>query len=184
MGEVGTASEPRAVSGGFSRTENEDPDAHTITRRHTAARVRPRGRTHRAARAQGCQVCEELARCAQAPILKFAPAAPASFPHASASRAAARVGDYRRIVIVGHSLGSVIGCDVLTHAWPRYNTVRTPRKRASRAWVAELHALIDDSDTDRVRRKQRCYLEELQELGNEWLVTDFVTLGSPCPTPS
>lgn len=31
--------------------------------------------------------------------------------------------EYDRIVIVGHSLGSVIGYDITTHAWVKYHEV-------------------------------------------------------------
>ena len=37
--------------------------------------------------------------------------------------------EYQRIILVGHSLGSVIGYDMLTYAWPSYASQVDPQKR-------------------------------------------------------
>jgi hypothetical protein len=92
---------------------------------------------------------------------------------------------YDRIILVGHSLGSVIGYDVLTHLWTRYHDahVANTGNQATAALTA-LEALARESTTERFnvdqyQAAQSNYLAELKEAGNKWLVSDFVTLGSP-----
>ncbi len=89
--------------------------------------------------------------------------------------------DYRRIVLVGHSLGSVIGYDILTHVWAEFNTTHERPEPPQEDRLLELEALLQTKTTtlEQYRKAQRAYLEELQANGNKWRVTDFVTLGSP-----
>ena len=86
---------------------------------------------------------------------------------------------YGRIVVVGHSLGSVIGYDMLTYAWPSYNDIH--EDRAANPKLDELEAAVATGEVgiDEFQAKQRQLLSELQANGNPWLVTDFLTLGSP-----
>jgi len=86
---------------------------------------------------------------------------------------------YDRIIIVGHSLGSVIGYDILTHLWPKYNSL--VGKRGSTPALDHLEKIAGDSSVDNAayQQAQRAYLNELQASGCGWLVTDFITLGSP-----
>lgn len=95
-------------------------------------------------------------------------------------------GSYNRIVVVGHSLGSVIAYDVLTHLWDQYNTIHeTPVRPSQDALKAVektgrgLPAHPPKSDAERFRSEQRQLWLELRRLGNPWLVTDLVTMGSP-----
>ncbi len=104
-------------------------------------------------------------------------------------------GEYDRIVVAGHSLGSVIGYDVLNYAWGRLDnkalaaahTARSP----SMTLLAELERAADrlekqpapSSLTD-YRNLQRSYFRSLSgaKRGDGsplWLVSDFVTMGSP-----
>jgi hypothetical protein len=89
---------------------------------------------------------------------------------------------YDRIVLVGHSLGSVIGYDILTHTWAAMHTSYTPGACATDA-LNELErqvvTLAPQDTSEAFRRAQREYLDELQANGNPWRVTDFITLGSP-----
>lgn len=102
---------------------------------------------------------------------------------------------YDRIIIVGHSLGSVIGYDMIAHGWQQ--AVDAARSRATADWQAgrELPqaagALIAaDKLVKRVAETgeldpaawhacARALLAELGENGFGWKVSDFVTLGSP-----
>ncbi len=90
-------------------------------------------------------------------------------------------GKYERIVVVGHSLGSVIGYDILTHAWHAYN--KTPPARGGRHEARDrlqnLAAAGDGLDVEAYRSAQADYLAELRDNGNPWCVSDFITLGSP-----
>lgn len=91
---------------------------------------------------------------------------------------------YDRIVVVGHSLGSVIGYDILTHAWVKYNKVEhKPGKPLEALDELEKLALELPEDhpltADDIQRAQRKYFKKYREIGGLWRVTDFVTLGSP-----
>lgn len=102
-------------------------------------------------------------------------------------------GKYDRIVLVGHSLGTVVGYDILTHLWPRYNAHTeidsTPptRPEAETGDVAleRLEEMGREArsrgplDVDAYQAAQRRYFEELRKRKKKWLVTDFVTMGSP-----
>jgi hypothetical protein len=89
--------------------------------------------------------------------------------------------NYDRIIIAGHSLGSVIGYDILTHAWPTYNKAKPTSATISMNSLDALEdlAVKSDSVVDDVQKAQRAYLNELVANGNAWRVTDFVTMGSP-----
>lgn len=93
---------------------------------------------------------------------------------------------YDRIVVVGHSLGSVIGYDLIKHLWPEiYRDYRRPHphEQSELAALEKLGAsLREEADEADVRAYQAAQVRlwwELQELGHPWRVTDFVTLGSP-----
>lgn len=111
-------------------------------------------------------------------------------------------GEYDRIVLVGHSLGSVIGYDILTRLWlefsTRYPGLAKPEVQAGvRACMAagggpqpvvrdqlpELgEALAKGADPlalEEFRRAQIKAFREQKRLGNAWCVSDFITLGSP-----
>lgn len=89
---------------------------------------------------------------------------------------------YSRIILVGHSLGSVIGYDILTHAWPTYNqftpTTLTPQTVALEALEALAQSKGRVTSTQ-VQAAQRAYFNELVANGSQWRVSDFITLGSP-----
>jgi hypothetical protein len=98
-------------------------------------------------------------------------------------------GRYERIVVYGHSLGSVIAYDILSRTWTR----RSRRRRegvpdgpvlSSRALTALENVLNPRRNTRPteladVRRLQHAAWREHQANGFSWLVTDFVTAGSP-----
>ncbi|MEZ4699085.1 MAG: hypothetical protein R2834_02045 [Rhodothermales bacterium] len=88
-------------------------------------------------------------------------------------------GQYSRIVVVGHSLGSVIGYDVLSCAWPAY--AEQVEKGKNNPVLTALEQELGEGavDTARYQDRQRALLGELQANGCPWLVTDFITLGSP-----
>jgi hypothetical protein len=88
-------------------------------------------------------------------------------------------GEYQRIIVVGHSLGSVIGYDILTHAWPAY--VRNTDVTKPNPALDAIEQTIQQSDfnLDQFQAQQRALLEELRTNGCGWLVTDFVTAGCP-----
>jgi hypothetical protein len=96
---------------------------------------------------------------------------------------------YSRIVVVGHSLGSVIGYDVLRHLWdelrfPSFEE-RKPQPEA-KAFEAEIEGLVNPPEGSNPRAALQRYQEAQHRLWREqrflrtpWLVTDFITLGCP-----
>lgn len=95
---------------------------------------------------------------------------------------------YDRIVVVGHSLGSVIAYDILKHLWETEfwhaygESVMDLPQIALNEYEVAAKALRPESDDDQIVRyqeKQIQLLKELRALGNPWPVTDLITLGSP-----
>jgi len=93
---------------------------------------------------------------------------------------------YDRVVVFAHSLGTLVAYDILSIFWARHNRrhealARKPKqpalKRLSEMAVAAYKGEPPDLET--YRATQRELFDELRELGNPWLVTDFVTVGSP-----
>lgn len=98
-------------------------------------------------------------------------------------------GRYERIIVYGHSLGSVIAYDILSRTWAR----RSRRQRddtapghvlSSRALTALEDVLNPRPGTAPTELGAVCALQhaawrEHRRNGFTWLVTDFVTSGSP-----
>jgi hypothetical protein len=89
---------------------------------------------------------------------------------------------YHRIIVVGHSLGSVIAYDAMTHFWQRRHrpTVECLRSedRDARARYEQLRA-SDKASIEAARDVQSTMWREQRRMGVQWKITDFVTLGSP-----
>jgi hypothetical protein len=114
-------------------------------------------------------------------------------------------GAYDRIILVGHGLGTVIGCDILNCAWGRIDKDDfLAQHRADPAMMRALDALehaagalvgaqSQGGEAERGRRRstyraaQRRYGRAMATPSRSgpgsdkplWLVSDFVTLGSP-----
>lgn len=110
-------------------------------------------------------------------------------------------GDYDRIIIVAHSLGTIVAYDLLTLLWSRIG----PRKDAPPSsgalqeitdldqWLQTLASSSEDWSIDAYQDRQRAIGRELARshpVGADeqegattekfpWLISDFVTLGSP-----
>ena len=87
--------------------------------------------------------------------------------------------EYQRIIVVGHSLGSVIGYDILTHAWPAYARQGDTTKPNPALDAIEQTIQQPEFEIEKFQAEQRTLARELRANGCGWLVTDFVTLGSP-----
>ena len=108
--------------------------------------------------------------------------------------------DYDRIIIAGHSLGSIIGLDAITHLWHEYHesmpnlalaemqaeirdcldTRTNPQPTLRDELPLLANALRENGDgIEQFRRCQTSAWRELRHFGNPWRITDFVTLGSP-----
>ena len=95
-------------------------------------------------------------------------------------------GRYKRIVVVGHSLGSVIGYDLIRNLWAglRKPSEPNPQKQPALKGLKHVAEALESGDAtpeqvDAFQRAQHDLWQELREVGVPWLITDFVTLGSP-----
>jgi hypothetical protein len=96
--------------------------------------------------------------------------------------------EYDRIIVVGHSLGAIVAYDILKHSFARVNRYlnKGPTGRNKQPHRHQLEKLLQDAiensgtlDMDEFRRLQKLSWQELKKQGSPWLVSDFVTLGSP-----
>jgi hypothetical protein len=99
-------------------------------------------------------------------------------------------GRYQRIVIVAHSLGSYIAYDAISYLWGQMNRTRTEAGTStgddpgrSPRGLRELEQAASDlnggGDVEAFRAAQRELWLGLHERGDPWLISDFVSLGSP-----
>ncbi|MDP3896038.1 MAG: hypothetical protein Q8Q62_05130 [Mesorhizobium sp.] len=94
---------------------------------------------------------------------------------------------YDRVVVVGHSLGSIIAYDILRLFWQeRGPTSVNPPDAATTAALVAIDAYCRECrrgnlpfEPGEYRRLQAAVSEALQGQPGSWRVTDFVTLGSP-----
>lgn len=98
------------------------------------------------------------------------------------------LSSYSRIVVVGHSLGSIIAYDVLRLFWEergptRLNPAGADAMKALEAVDAFCRQAAktdpDKLDTQTFRKLQHEAAEKLAAERKNWRVTDFVTVGSP-----
>jgi hypothetical protein len=108
-------------------------------------------------------------------------------------------GQYDRIVVVGHSLGTFIAYDVLSHLYAemhdKHGAAERPRREELQKLEeagAELLKSQPVAPTGRDDKRKQCtelleeyrtrqrsaWLEQRRN-GNPWLVTDFISVGSP-----
>ena len=99
--------------------------------------------------------------------------------------------DYDRIIVVGHSLGSIVAYDLISYFWAERMAARTVEVgTGEHAALRELEKAIANSekDTSAFLEAQRAFLGTVRRRdkpakeGDEdrrWLITDLVTLGSP-----
>ncbi|OCX54259.1 hypothetical protein BEL04_08355 [Mucilaginibacter sp. PPCGB 2223] len=86
-----------------------------------------------------------------------------------------------RIIVVAHSLGTVVSYDLLRLLWTQHNTVCSTAPDHGQPAMDKLNELsTQDTSFDLTAfqaAQYRCWAES-QDLGNTWLVTDFITLGA------
>lgn len=98
-------------------------------------------------------------------------------------------GRYDRIIVVGHSLGSVIGYDLLRLLWCEehnvFGTTEPLRQRALKKvnqYAKETKSpCFEPSDkfSGRFQAAQHACFHEYRSMGLNWLISDFITIGSP-----
>ncbi len=91
-------------------------------------------------------------------------------------------GEYARVIVVGHSLGSAIAVDALYHYWTlareRHGFPDAPAKAARERLEKALQS-GKPLGPDELRPLQKAVWQELRANGVPWRITDLVTLGSP-----
>ncbi len=105
-------------------------------------------------------------------------------------------GKFHRIIVVGHSLGSFVALDALIHLWIECNHIYAPlgagdEQTPVQDKLSELEAAAEhlcaceaagrglEQAREDYTARQRDLWRELRQYGNPWLVTDFVSVGSP-----
>lgn len=89
-----------------------------------------------------------------------------------------------RIIIVAHSLGSVVAYDLLKILWTEYDDSHAALKSFSQKKLEELNKFIKNQDNwgeaelEKFRMLQFECWKEQRLLGNKWLISDFITLGA------
>lgn len=94
-------------------------------------------------------------------------------------------GRYSRIIVYGHSLGSVIAYDILSHAWSRLSRQREDVSRTSSRALRAIenllnpHGPVKPPNVDEIQKMQHSAWREYRRNGFRWRVSDLVTAGSP-----
>lgn len=97
---------------------------------------------------------------------------------------------YDRIIVAGHSLGSVVGYDILQHYWYRQHEQFDQTAKLDHDRLKEFETLLrklqdgtleftDEEALSRIRAHQEALWGERRLMSDTWRVTDFITLGSP-----
>lgn len=102
-------------------------------------------------------------------------------------------GKYDRVVLVGHSLGSVIAYDLVKFLWNEYYKSFAPDKFYAVFNGPDKNQLdlLESSETaSKLLSEGKANVEDFQaaqqqsyaylkHIGNKWLITDLITIGSP-----
>lgn len=101
---------------------------------------------------------------------------------------------YDRIVVVAHSLGSIISYDLLVHLWeelgPNHKRKDLPSKKVvvalgevdkfvGRVWGKPQGGDSTPFSIDDYRNAQKALFDELVTSDQGWRISDFITVGSP-----
>jgi len=82
---------------------------------------------------------------------------------------------YERVIVVGHSLGSVIGYDILKSLWHEYNTEVQDAQNTSFVELKKLEKLAQNFESIcEFQDQQKKYFDELRANGNPWCISDFM----------
>jgi hypothetical protein len=84
-----------------------------------------------------------------------------------------------RIVVVAHSLGTVVAYDLMRLLWTTYNEVYKPQLEVKQPFLEALDKFtVTDKNLEEFRQLQLATWDEQKGIGNPWLISDFVTLGA------
>ncbi len=95
-------------------------------------------------------------------------------------------GRYSRIIVYGHSLGSVIAYDILSLAWAHRSRIHKPTSHVRSRRMMALENIVNripsnrtELDLNYVQSMQNKAWLEYKQNGFSWLISDFITSGSP-----
>lgn len=98
-------------------------------------------------------------------------------------------GRYDRIILVGHSLGSVIGYDLLRLLWCEVHDTFGKTERIRQGALKQVNRYTKEAaDADfkpsekfaaKFQEAQHACFHEYRSMGLNWLISDFITIGSP-----
>lgn len=89
-----------------------------------------------------------------------------------------------RIIIVAHSLGTVVAYDLLRLLWTEYNTIYQQLPVVSQDAMEKINGYSDgtlplgEDDLATFQNLQFKCWQEQKDLGNPWLISDFITMGA------
>ncbi len=89
-----------------------------------------------------------------------------------------------RIILVGHSLGTVVAYDLLRLLWTEYNRQYDELPEVNQEYLEQINKyangseVLDQNSLDKFRDLQYKVWKEQRQVGNKWLISDFVTLGA------
>lgn len=97
--------------------------------------------------------------------------------------------DYDRLIVVGHSLGTIIAYDIISHCFARHHNelagktsqdTRQPQRAALEKLIRDGWCEGQSEDwLHRYRAAQDEARIEMLDNGGRWIVSDFISLGSP-----
>lgn len=91
-------------------------------------------------------------------------------------------GEYRRVIVVGHSLGSAIALDLLYYYWTGVRERHASPDRPDQSALFALETLLRGPEAPsaaQIRSLQKQIWQEMRANGASWRVSDLITLGSP-----
>lgn len=87
--------------------------------------------------------------------------------------------DYDRIVVLGHSLGSVIAYDIITHAWVAMHTAHRRPDAPDFGPVGKLESALSGNAERPPQDLQWDAWRASRKNTQPWLISDLITVGSP-----
>lgn len=90
--------------------------------------------------------------------------------------------DYERIIIVGHSLGSVVAYDLLRLLWIEYHATYDKISEIDQSHIKEINKFCANpstlEDIDAFQNLQYACWKQQRAISNKWLITDLITIGA------
>jgi hypothetical protein len=91
---------------------------------------------------------------------------------------------YNEIIVVGHSLGSIVAYDMLTFLFPKYHNINTYDEKISQEDVTKFakdyyDKPIEEFDLNKYQEDQIKISKSYRQFKMPWRVSNFITMGSP-----